>query len=298
MKSMKKSTFLHLRVPFSFFLLPVFLFSWSIDPSVDWWTLLSVFIILHLLIYPASNGYNSYFDKDEDSIGGLKVPPKVSLELYYYALAMDAVAIVWAIFINIYFALFVFIYGMASKAYSHPSVRLKKMPYVGWFIAGFFQGYFTFIMTQLGLNGMDLELLKQFQIQFPALLSTLLLFGSYPMTQIYQHEEDARRGDHTISRILGILGTFHFTGIAFFISSIGFFYYYFINGGLFNGLVFYVFLTPVLFFFTIWYFKVKKDRKRADFDHTMRLNLISAICLNVFFLFMCLRNFYGFFSDY
>jgi hypothetical protein len=34
----------------------------------------AIFIILHLLVYPASNGYNSYMDRDETPIGGLKNP--------------------------------------------------------------------------------------------------------------------------------------------------------------------------------------------------------------------------------
>ena len=33
-----------------------------------------IFVILHILVYPASNGYNSYMDRDEGSIGGLKNP--------------------------------------------------------------------------------------------------------------------------------------------------------------------------------------------------------------------------------
>ncbi|MEL7145187.1 MAG: UbiA family prenyltransferase, partial [Bacteroidota bacterium] len=128
----KKATLLHLRIPFSFFLLPVFLFAWSVYPAADFSRLLSVFVILHLLIYPASNGYNSYFDKDENSIGGLKVPPKVSKELYTVSLILDAIALIWALWISPYFAGCVFIYGAVSKAYSHPLVRLKKMPFIGW----------------------------------------------------------------------------------------------------------------------------------------------------------------------
>jgi 1,4-dihydroxy-2-naphthoate octaprenyltransferase len=41
-----------------------------------------------------------------------------------------------------------------------------------------------------------------------AILSALFFAGSYPLTQIYQHEEDARRGDLTLSRVLGVAGTF------------------------------------------------------------------------------------------
>ena len=122
-----RSTWLHLRVPFSFFLLPVFLFSLCLSPNATGARIFWVFIILHFFLYPASNGYNSYFDRDEESIGGLRRPPKVQTELYGVSLALDAVAILLGIvFVNWMFAIMLFVYGLVSKAYSHPSVRLKK----------------------------------------------------------------------------------------------------------------------------------------------------------------------------
>ena len=61
-------------------------------------------------------------------------------------------------------------------------------------------------MTTLSLNSLD-QLLES-QIVYGAFLCTLMLLGSYPMTQVFQHEEDAKRGDLTLSRILGIKGLF------------------------------------------------------------------------------------------
>ncbi|MEP0984624.1 UbiA family prenyltransferase [Ekhidna sp.] len=285
---MKKSTFLHLRIPFSFFLLPVFMLAVAVSTQISTQNLLVVFFLLHFLVYPASNGYNSYFDKDEGSIGGLKKPPKTTKELYHVALIFDVIALMIAIFISFEFAIMVFIYGMISKAYSHPSVRLKKFPIVGWLAAGIFQGYFTFLMCYIAINDLNLADTLIWKIQFPGILSTLLLLGSYPMTQIYQHEEDAKRGDITISQKLGILGTFHFTAAAFFISSAGFFYYFDHAFSFQKALLFGVFMAPVLFYFGWWYMKVRKDRANADFDSTMRLNLVSSVMLNGYFLYLAL----------
>lgn len=80
---MSKNTLIHLRIPFSLFLMPVFSFALSQSQNPNWTKVVAVFIILHLLIYPASNAYNSYFDKDKGPIGGLENPPPVSKELYY-----------------------------------------------------------------------------------------------------------------------------------------------------------------------------------------------------------------------
>src|SRR5688572_17864876 len=109
------SSWLHLRIPFSYFLLPVFLFSLATSPNVSEDALLWTFLIVHIFLYPASNGYNSYFDKDEKSIGGLKNPPPVKKGLYYLALLFDAVAIALGLIkISIAFAVMLLIYGLVS----------------------------------------------------------------------------------------------------------------------------------------------------------------------------------------
>src|SRR5882672_2137549 len=107
-----KSTLLHLRIPFSYFLLPVYLFSLSSAPNFTEKGLLWVFLILHFLLYPASNSYNSYFDKDEKSIGGLKNPPPVNKGLYWMSLSLDLLAIVIGVIkISWLFSLMLFVYG-------------------------------------------------------------------------------------------------------------------------------------------------------------------------------------------
>lgn len=260
----------------------------AVANTTDSVNLILCFFILHFLVYPASNGYNSYFDKDEKSIGGLKNPPKVSKELYFVSLFLDILGLVLGLIISIEFTLMILIYGLVSKAYSHPSVRLKKYPIWGWLAAGVFQGYFTFLLSMMAIQ--DISFLETFkwEIQSPGILSSVLLLGSYPMTQIYQHEEDGKRGDLTISRLLGILGTFHFTAIAFTLASAGFIYYFFCYFDLTISFLFLVFLSPVLGYFGIWYLKVRKDRNDADFTKTMRLNFISSMMLNAFFVYLWL----------
>ena len=284
------STWLHLRIPFSFFLLPVFLFAVSLSPNLNPFRLLIVFVVLHIFLYPASNGYNSYFDKDEKSIGGLKRPPKVRKELYFTALFFDLAAILLALQISVTFAVMVFIYGMVSKAYSHPAVRLKKYPWASWFIAGLFQGMFTFLMAYSGINEFGPRLLVQEQVLLPALLSSLILWGSYPMTQVYQHEEDAKRGDRTLSLKLGILGTFHFTALFFLMGVAAFCVYFSVYFKIRYAWEFLLALSPVLMFFLYWYSKVLRNREAADYSNTMRLNFISALCLNAFFIYFFLDH--------
>jgi 1,4-dihydroxy-2-naphthoate octaprenyltransferase len=76
------SSLRHLRIPFSLFLMPVFFFALGLTPNLNESRILWVFLALHLFLYPSSNGYNSFFDRDEESIGGLKRPPKVTPDLF------------------------------------------------------------------------------------------------------------------------------------------------------------------------------------------------------------------------
>lgn len=285
-----RSAWLHLRIPFSFFLMPVYLFALGISPNFTESRLLWSFVIIHLFLYPASNGFNSYFDKDEKSIGGLKNPPPVNKGLYYLSLLFDAFAIVMGfIKVSILFAVMLFIYGLVSKAYSHPLIRLKKYPISGWLAVGIFQGLFTFLMCYVGINDFGIENLMNSRILIPATLSSIILLGTYPMTQIYQHEEDTKRGDQTISLLLGIKGTFLFVLVIFTMAAAGYVWYFYSFYELRFGFVFLMSLTPVVLFFLIWFFRVMKNPAKANFSNTMWLNFLSAMCLNGFFIWFFLE---------
>lgn len=283
-----RSTVLHLRVPFSFFLLPVFLFALSISTNPNWMNTWLVFFILHFLLYPASNGYNSYFDKDEQSIGGLEYPPPVSRQLYYVSLSLDMIAVLLGSLISLTFAMMLLVYGLVSKAYSHPAIRLKRYAWTSWAIAGFFQGFFTFCMAYVGINNVEITALQQPFIWIAALLTSSILWGSYPMTQIYQHEEDQRRGDHTLSLQLGIRGTCYFAAVWLILTGVGFIIYYRTFYSWQHAAAFSIFVLPLLFYFGYWYRRVYLNDRVADFKSTMKLNIISGLCLNIYFAFVIL----------
>jgi 1,4-dihydroxy-2-naphthoate octaprenyltransferase len=182
------------------------------------------------------------------------------------------------------------IYGLVSKSYSHPSIRLKKYPVVGWIAAGFFQGYFTFIMCYVGINNFQLENCFNINVMAPAILSSIMLWGNYPMTQVYQHDEDSKRGDITLSLKLGIKNTFIFTAIFFSMASGGFVFYFYELFQAKYALYFLLSLVPVLAYFSFWFLKVLKSETNANYSYTMGLNFLSATCLNLFFIYFFLDS--------
>lgn len=263
--------------------MPVFWFSLSQLSTFNSEKAFLVFVILHLFLYPASNAYNSYFDKDEGSIGGIESPPPVEKELYYTALIFDFIAIFMSLFlINYKFAISVFVYGLFSRAYSHTKIRIKKYPILSWLIVGFFQGFWIYLAVFQALNLNELSL-KDY---FAGFLSSILLWALYPMTQIYQHEEDAKRGDETLSRKLGINGTFIFTGIVFLIGLIGFYFYFEAK----DFLYFIVFSFPITLYFLLWFWQVMKSNEQVNFKKTMILNFLASLCMNVFYIFLLIQN--------
>lgn len=289
----KKATWLHLRLPFSYFLLPIYLFAIAISPNLSEAGLGGLFIILHIFIYPASNAFNSFYDKDEGSIGGLKNPPKVDKNVLYIAQIFDTVGLfltLWLFPQNWTLALMILTYILVSRAYSHPSIRLKKYAIISWLIAGFFQGAWVVWLVYIGLNDFVFSSIFKAHVLIPGLLSSAILWGSYPMTQIYQHEEDGRRGDHTLSMKLGVLGTFHFTAACFSLAAAAYAWYFLTYQQEKYAWHFLLAMAPVLMFFAWWYLKVRKDTDQANFQNTMRLNIISATCLGGFFLYFFLDS--------
>jgi 1,4-dihydroxy-2-naphthoate octaprenyltransferase len=271
--------------------LPIFLFSLSISPNFNGARLFWVFFILHFLVYPASNGYNSYFDKDEKSIGGLKHPPPVQKGLYFLSLTLDLVAIALAyIKINTTFAIMVLIYGLVSKAYSHPTTRLKKYAWASWIITGLFQGLFTFAMCYIGVNDFEIGQVLRSKVLIPGALTSLMLWANYPLTQIYQHEEDRKRGDLTLSAKLGIVGTFYFAATVFTVAVAGFLFYLKLEFEEKSALFFLLAIIPLMAYFFYWFFLTMRNEKHADYSHTMRLTFISAVCLNIFFIYLFLET--------
>ena len=110
------------------------------------------------------------------------------------------------------------------------------------------------------------------------------------MTQVYQHEEDRKRGDITLSLKLGVRGTFIFTAIVFTFAVAGFVYYFIEFFETRYAFQFLIALSPVLGYFLFWFFSVLKDKAKADYTHTMILNFISATCLNIFFIYFFLES--------
>jgi 1,4-dihydroxy-2-naphthoate octaprenyltransferase len=271
-----------MRIPFSYFLMPVFFFALSQANNINTGNAILCFIVLHLFIYPASNGYNSYMDQDEGSIGGLKNPPKPTRNLFYTSLLFDFAGLALALFVNVYFFFSVAAYLLASRAYSYKGIRLKRFPILGFLTVIFFQGGFTFWMLYNAISSERISFNKEWISLLAA--CSFLIAGVYPLTQIYQHEADAKSGDITISYMLKYRGTFIFTALMFICANVLLYYFFQTTGNGFSFMLFQFFLFPVVLYFIYWFVKVIRDERQASFENTMRMNLLASTFLNLCFI--------------
>jgi 1,4-dihydroxy-2-naphthoate octaprenyltransferase len=272
-----------MRFAFSFFLLPVFLFACSQAPQVIPANAFLTFIVWHLLVYPASNGYNSYFDKDEGSIALLENPPAVDKSLYYFSLVLDAFGLLLAIFVSWGLFLAVLTYGLFSKLYSHPLVRLKKFPVVSFLIVFIFQGACVYWSSYASISGLDIFSGWSINFSIAGLICSFLIGATYPLTQIYQHSEDRQRGDRTLSMVLGIKGSFLFSAVLFLTAGMLLWYYWSIMESLNYFWLFLFFVTPVIIYFCKWLVRVYKDPAEANFKNMSRMTLLSGSMMVIYF---------------
>ena len=142
---------------------------------------------------------NSAFDRDEGDVAYLRRPPPPPRGLALFGVLLMAGALLVALALPAGFLLASAICAVLSVAYSVPPLRLKAAAGFDWAINmagfGFLTPYAGWALTGRDVAGPGLVVLIAFAFLFGAL---------YPLTQLYQVEEDSRRGDRTLAVRLGI----------------------------------------------------------------------------------------------
>ncbi|XWW46513.1 UbiA prenyltransferase family protein [Fibrella sp. USSR17] len=283
-----RAIWLHLRMPFSIYLLPVCLFAMTLPPGIsNWGRAVWVLLIIHVLVYPAANTFNSYYDKDEGSVNGLESPPPVDRTLFWVSMGLEALSLLAAVFINTQFVVFILVYGAFMKCYSHTGIRIKKRPIASWLLISTFQGGFVFLMTYMIMHDVSFwELFvmsKSIGLWLGTLISALNILALYPVTQVYQHAEDASRGDLTISRLMGVRGTFINAWLCLLASGICFLLFY---EGTWPFLLMVALLIPGVVYLAVLTYKVWQNPRAADYRAAMWMTRLTGWGMNIFFLIM------------
>ncbi|HTT68520.1 MAG TPA: UbiA family prenyltransferase, partial [Gemmatimonadales bacterium] len=142
---------------------------------------------------------NSVFDQDEGDIGYLRSPPRPPARLLEFSLGLLVAGQLLAFLLPRATAGAYAVCFVMSLAYSVPPFRFKAVAGVDWLINMWGFGAFT-PYAGWAATGRPLDLVHGLVIvAFCPLFAAL-----YPLTQIYQFDEDQRRGDRTLALILGL----------------------------------------------------------------------------------------------
>jgi 1,4-dihydroxy-2-naphthoate octaprenyltransferase len=238
-------------------------------------TFLVAFISMHVFAYGGATAFNSYYDRDEGPIGMLAEPPPVTPGLLPFSLAVMAIGWALAWTVN---PPFFWLYGAMcalAMAYSHPAIRLKARPLPSVLTVAIGQGAGATLAGWLAATGHPASAFGPIGL-LGILGATLLTTGLFPLTQIYQIEEDRQRGDDTFVVHWGPQTAFRFSQAAWLLSLPPL---ALVVGQVFSwaeAAVIVVFVITVVIGISRWAQSFRPEAIMANFRRTMRLSALAS----------------------
>jgi 4-hydroxybenzoate polyprenyltransferase len=208
------SFLVHLRLQFQLILSGIFLWGFLLAGGVPDGRAWVAFLVLHVLLYGGTTAFNSYYDQDQGPVTGLRNPPRAGRGCLYGGLAFMLLGAMLAPGVGFWFAVVYVAIMLLSIGYSHPRTRWKNGAASSLAVVAFGQGMLGFAAgvtaaVRTGLPPLDPPLL------LGGAAATLLTTGLYPLTQVFQIDEDLARGDHTFAVRFGPQGVFRTTLVCF-----------------------------------------------------------------------------------
>jgi 1,4-dihydroxy-2-naphthoate octaprenyltransferase len=265
----------HLRLHFQLLLAPIYLWGYFLSgaqPGLDFWL---GFLAFHIFLYGGATAFNSYYDQDQGPIGGLSAPPPVAQAVMPLSLAVQLIGAILAAFVNFYFLAIYGLMFLMGIAYSHPRIRLKRRPIAGLVTVGLGQG----VLASLGgwVCGRA-SLTSLGNLDWVGVLAvSLVTVGFYPITQIYQVEEDRSRGDWTLAVWVGPRKTFLFSLILQALAAVLLLAVINQRMGSFPAILVAIFYGGLLVYTFFWGRSFRKDEVLSNFRKVMAINGVTSL---------------------
>lgn len=213
MRDMRETLHLlvHLRLHYQLvFLSPLFVWGFALgggqfSARAGW-----AFLAFHVFLYGGITAYNSFYDRDEGPVGGLRRPPPVTARLLGFSLAVQLVGLGLSLLVSVELALLYLLVMLLSVAYSHPRFRWKARPLLSLVVVGLGQGAVGFRAGWISAAAPALPMTSSYEGLLGMAAAVLLTTGFYPLSQLYQIDEDRQRGDFTFSVVYGAQASFRF----------------------------------------------------------------------------------------
>lgn len=273
----------HLRLHFQLLLAPVFLWGAVLAGGGLNLRLVLAFVVVHVFLYGGITAFNSAYDRDEGPVGGLERPPPVSAALLPFAVAVKLAG--WALALPLgatFFALYGLV-ALLSVGYSHPRVRFKARPLAALATVAIGQGVLPFLAAWSAVRG-EAGSAASAVGALGAMAATGLVLGFYPLSQLFQIDEDRARGDRTIPVAWGPAGAFYLSLACFTIGGIALLAVVAERWGWAEAAVFGAFLMA-LTAAVAWWGRVFEPRAvLANYRRVMRLNTVAAAGFSAYLL--------------
>ncbi len=157
------------------------------------------FIACQVFLCGGVNAYNSYIDDDDGPIGGWQHPQKMQRWMYTGSWVVQLAGLAISILLLPTAFSYTYITLMfCSWLYSSRKVRLKTKPITGTILVGFATGTLTFFMGYVITN----PGITHYAI-YTAISCALIIIAFYPLSQIYQIEQDKRKKEMTFAVTYG-----------------------------------------------------------------------------------------------
>lgn len=198
-----RSYFTLLRLPYQLQLGPIFGWGYLMAGGrlTEWPELLRfalVFVIFHIGAFGGLTALNSFYDRDSGPIGGLWQPPPPPSKLWLFAWCVQLGGLLCLLFTG---WKLVVVYGailLLSLGYSHPRTRWKGNAWKSLLTVAIGQGVLDFLAGALTCQ----QVMWWSPLWWGMAGATLTVIGFYPLTQLYQVQDDTARGDRTLAAVL------------------------------------------------------------------------------------------------
>lgn len=237
------------------------------------------FLNVHLLLFGGATAYNSYWDEDTGPVGGVKNPPAMSQWMWPASIFLQMVGLMLAMPMGNTFILFYLFSMFLFWLYSSPLFRWKSRPILSLVSIGISTGANSVILGYLSA-ATPVSVLNT-TIIIAAIGTAFIILSMYPLSQIYQLEEDQKRNDRTFALQYGKQGVFMFFKISFglgllLISAA------ILNRHLFAGIIFFVIgsLTAT----AVWKRMKELSSDKADYSKVMYIKYGTSFAFVVFLI--------------
>lgn len=206
-----KHFILHLRLHYQLFILSGgFLLGGLLADQMNTAQFWKQFLNVHVLLFGGATAYNSFWDKDEGPIGGLKKPPKMTTWMHRVSLIFMYAGLLWSLSMG---TMYFLVFGLSLLLfwlYSTPHSRWKGHPELSLVAIAVSTGANSVILGVLAADGAI-----SINILLGSTGAALILLSIYPISQIYQGDEDSRRGDRTFFIKYGLTSVKIFYAVLF-----------------------------------------------------------------------------------